>query len=263
MATGDELIDGSHVDDVYALATPEQVDLQYDVAGVGSRFIGAIIDAIIVSVISFALILLIVASSALLDKLGLTWIAEPYVGFMSFLIVVNFVFFWGYFILLEIAWNGQTVGKRAAGLRVITTDGRPVGVYQVFIRNLLRPVDFLPISYMAGVVSILLTARSQRLGDLAAGTIVVKERPARKPTVLQPGQGSSLPPQAVSRLGAEPVRLAREFVLRAESLELEHRARLAARLARWLRPKLGPDGAELTEGLSDEALIAQVAAIDR
>jgi uncharacterized RDD family membrane protein YckC len=251
------------LNDLYALETPEQVDLRYEVAGAGSRFIAAIIDFTIVSLISFAFFLVIVASNALLSKLGATWLAEPYVGFVSFLVVASFLFFWGYFILLELAWNGQTVGKRIAGLRVITADGRPVGVYQVFIRNLLRPVDFLPVSYMAGVASILLTARCQRLGDLAAGTIVVKERPARLPTTLQPSTGAILPPQAVASFGPEQVRLARDFMLRADSLEADQRARLAARLAGWLRPRLGAGVASLSDDLSDEALIAQVASINR
>jgi hypothetical protein len=149
-----------------------------------------------------------------------------------------------YFVLLEWLWNGQTIGKRRAGLRVIGPDGEPARFTAVLIRNLLRPVDFLPGWYALGVVMIFLTPRSQRLGDLAAGTYVVR---APKPRLdwlslrtLEPSLRSPVPGpvprdgQSV-RISGESQRLVREFVARERTLASADRAKLAASIAGPLR----------------------------
>ena len=109
-----------------------------------------------------------------------------------------FVVFLGYYPLFEGFWNGRTPGKRAQGLRVVLTDGQPVTVGPVLVRNLVRIVDFLPAYYMIGAITMILSRRSQRLGDLAAGTIVVRERalPAPRPLALR------LDPGLAARLAA-------------------------------------------------------------
>ena len=98
-----------------------------------------------------------------------------YIG-IAIAVLLIFVLLWGYFIFFELTWNGQTPGKRAAGVRVLTSRGEPVTLVHTLVRNVLRIVDALPSFYMVGVISILVTRRSQRLGDLAAGTVVVRER---------------------------------------------------------------------------------------
>jgi hypothetical protein len=90
--------------------------------------------------------------------------------------LVSFIFLWGYYIFFEMAWNGQSPGKRMAKLRVICVDGRPVTLPESLVRNLVRLVDFLPGFYGVGVVTMFIQPQSRRLGDLAAGTLVVHER---------------------------------------------------------------------------------------
>ena len=89
--------------------------------------------------------------------------------------LIAFIFLWGYYIFFELAWNGQTPGKRWTKLRVLRTDGTPIGPTEVIIRNLLRLIDFLPFWYGIGIVSMFIQKESRRLGDLAAGTLVVLE----------------------------------------------------------------------------------------
>src|SRR6202453_4051205 len=96
--------------------------------------------------------------------------------FEAAIIFINFCLIWGYFALFEAYWHGQTPGKRAMKLRVIKDSGRQITLFEALARNLLRVVDYLPSLYLVGVITMLCNKRNQRLGDLAAGTIVVHER---------------------------------------------------------------------------------------
>jgi uncharacterized RDD family membrane protein YckC len=170
-------------------------------------------------------------------------LATQLAGVTGFTILLSWV---AYFVLLEWLWNGQTPGKRRSGLRVIGADGEPARFTAVLIRNLLRPVDFLPAWYALGAVSIFLSSRSQRLGDLAGGTYVVR---APKPQLdwlslrtLDPAlswtpgpQQAPIPASASVRLSGESQRLVREFVARERALAPADRSRLAAAIAGPLR----------------------------
>ena len=146
--------------------TPDHVVLRYDLAGAGNRGFAAVVDFLIASVIAFTAL-------AILSWAGAFDQASFFVlGGLT--LIVTLVLIWAYFILLEWLWNGQTIGKRAYRLRVINEDGSPAQFTAVLIRNLLRPVDFLPALYGLGVLVIVLSPKSQRLGDLAAGTYVVR-----------------------------------------------------------------------------------------
>ena len=94
---------------------------------------------------------------------------------LALIVLIYFALFWGYFMLFETLWSGQTPGKRAGRLRVIRRDGQPVGAGEVLIRNLVRIVDFLPGFYGIGLVVMFIDKEARRLGDMAAGTIVVRE----------------------------------------------------------------------------------------
>jgi uncharacterized RDD family membrane protein YckC len=115
---------------------------------------------------------------------GITAIADALTGdgdaafyvVLAFIVLVVFFVFWGYFVLFETVWNGQTPGKRWTGLRVIQEGGYPIGFSHAAIRNIVRLVDFLPVYYVVGATVMLIDKRSRRLGDLLAGTIVVRER---------------------------------------------------------------------------------------
>jgi uncharacterized RDD family membrane protein YckC len=217
--------------------TPDHVVLRYTLAGVGNRGFAAVVD--------FLVALLITAGLAI----GYGQIGAPGEAAIGGVIrLLLFVLGWSYFILLEWLWNGQTIGKRAYGLRVINEDGSPAGFVAVFVRNLVRFVDFLPTFYGLGLLSIVFTSRSQRLGDLAAGTFVVR---APKPqldwlslrTVTR--QGAPVATAGVRGLSGEAQRIVREFVAREGTLSLHDRARLATEIASRIRPHVsGIDAAD-------------------
>ncbi len=219
--------------------TADHVVLRYDLAGAGTRGSAGLVDAVISIVMVLGLtVLAVIAGSRVPPSL-----ATSFTGVAAFLILVSWV---SYFVLLEWLWNGQTVGKRRAGLRVIGPDGEPARFTAVLIRNLLRPVDFLPMSYALGVTMIFLTPRSQRLGDLAAGTYVVRAPRPRmdwlslrtlEPSVAAPAATSwGKAPAGVSvRISGESQRIVREFVARERTLRPADRARIAAVIARPIR----------------------------
>jgi uncharacterized RDD family membrane protein YckC len=209
--------------------TPDHVVLRYDLAGGGNRGFAAVVDFILAALVFVGALW---SFSLLSDPLPA---ARPFFGV---LVLVTFTIAWSYFVLLEWLWQGQTVGKRLYGLRVIRDDGAPAGFVAVLVRNVIRIVDFLPLFYGLGLLMIIFTSRSQRLGDLAAGTYVVR---APRPqldyfslrTVTPLGDGRSIETRA---LPAEMQRLVREFVAREARLAPKDRARVAKQIADRIRP---------------------------
>jgi uncharacterized RDD family membrane protein YckC len=217
------------LDDRVTIATPEGVELELVLAGVGSRFAAALLDVVIQLGVIFALAVVLVPAG---DS-----------GFVvAVYLIAAFLVIFAYDIVLE-TWNrGRTVGKLAAGLRVVRLGGEPEGFLTAAVRNFLRIVDFLPAFYVVGVISILMTRRNQRIGDLAAGALVVRER---RPAVLPAGM--YLPPTAagvavrewdVSAVTAEDVATLRRFLDRRHTLTPGARAHLATDLAARVRPKV-------------------------
>jgi uncharacterized RDD family membrane protein YckC len=230
--------------------TPDHVVLRYDLAGAGNRGFAAVLDFLLASLIAFT-------ANVILSSAGV--FGEATFNVVAGLtLIVTLVLIWAYFILLEWLWNGQTIGKRAYRLRVINEDGSPAQFTAVLIRNLLRLVDFLPALYGVGVLAIVLSSKSQRLGDLAAGTYVVRApRPQvdwfslRTLTPLGPGQTAE-----TRRMPGEAQRLVREFVARESQLAPKERARVAAVIAAKLRPYAVDD---LGQQLDDIELIHAIA----
>jgi len=168
----------------YTIDTPENVSFGYEIAGIGSRFLGSLVDSLIIGLALFFLnIVLMVlldvvdtqsmAAVMLGDEASITWAGGL---IMAIYTLLNFILIWGYYVLFELTWNGQTPGKRWAGIRVVRVNGNPVGFLDVVIRNLVRIVDFLPVVYGLGLTVMFFNQQARRLGDYAAGTIVVKER---------------------------------------------------------------------------------------
>lgn len=254
--------------DAYDLRTPEQVDLEYEVAGLGSRFIALLIDSLIQTVVMIAVFVAFALGAALLGAttrrlFGGDTTLVAVLG-VALAVLLVFVVTWGYFVVFELAWNGQTPGKRAAGIRVLTARGEPITLVHAFVRNLVRIVDYLPTSYMVGAAVILATRRAQRLGDLAAGTIVVKERragPPRTLPALPPEQ--ALPPQQAALFTRDDVALARDFLLRRQELPPDRRGALAREIADRFRARLGETGEPAASTDADEWLLARVAAVRR
>jgi uncharacterized RDD family membrane protein YckC len=143
----------------------------YEVVGIGSRFMAALVDTAIILILQIVvnLTMVLLLGNLLGLDLGSAWITAVF-GLISFALL------WGYYIFFEMLWNGQTPGKRLVGLRVLRSDGTPITLTESIIRNLVRFVDFLPLFYGLGVVVMFVNAQSRRLGDLAAGTLVVRDR---------------------------------------------------------------------------------------
>lgn len=154
--------------------TPENVQFAYEIAGIGSRFLAALVDTILILLLQLLVFMPLLALLGPLDAVGEVG-TNVVLGTAVF---ISFVLLWGYYIFFEALWNGQTPGKRWVGLRVLQLSGLPLTFSEVVIRNLVRIVDFLPVAYGVGIIAMFFQAQSRRLGDLAAGTLVVFERTA-------------------------------------------------------------------------------------
>jgi hypothetical protein len=167
----------------------------------------------------------------------------------------------GYNIAFEVLANGRTPGKRGSGLRVVLDDGRPETFAPSAVRNLIWLIDGPGTAYAVGTISILATKRNQRLGDLAAGTLVVRERieAGRSGAGARRPAGATAPPGAwdVGAIGPEEHAAVRSFLERRGELDPQARNALAQQLADGLRPRV--PGAD--ESLSPEAFLEQLAAV--
>lgn len=223
--------------------TPENIEVSYEIAGIGSRFLAALIDHAIQLGIILGLGLAGVSiSTAFASVPILQWSAPLWVFAVIGLVI--FAVFFGYFSAFELLWAGKTPGKKAVGLRVVRDGGYPIDPYASIVRNLVRIADFIPPIYGAGLVSIFFSAEYKRLGDWAAGTIVIKERP---PAHLGGHQGPPSPMvmhflpmiKNVDLITREEFDSIRRFVERRNELEIPVQAHIAMRLAIPLMRKLG------------------------
>ena len=213
------------MNDNLSIETPEQIEINYSVAGIGSRFYAALIDiALLLPIFLVGSYVYVRAALDLDERLG-NWLA-------AIAGIASFVLQWGYYMIFEIATNGQSPGKRALGLRVIKAQGYPISFSDSAIRNIVRIVDMLPFAYGIGILTMLLNRNWQRLGDLAAGTLVVKEgakvspNPAKTPAIRKSAfiYGAWIQPEQVT--DSELVAI-REYISRRESLPRSRRLQLA------------------------------------
>ena len=226
-------------------------------AGIGSRFYAALIDTLLLFLIAFVgYYVNRNFISELGDRLG-NWL-----GALGGILV--FALFWGYYMVFEVTTNGQSPGKRALGLRVIKDGGYPIGFADSAIRNLVRVVDFLPFFYGAGLLAMLLNSNWKRLGDLAAGTLVVKtartdlkltsvNAKAAAPTLNVSPQtfdyAAWIRPELVteSELGT-----IREYLVRRGALPKSRRSALARTIATPIIEKMGGSGSVSYEQFLEE-----------
>jgi uncharacterized RDD family membrane protein YckC len=183
------------LDTTTEIETPEHVRFRYPIAGPAKRALAYLVDLLV-----RAVIVLVVG---LLAALG-GFAAGDAIGQASLgvVLVVLFVVEWVYYVLCETLWSGRTVGKRALSLRVVTEGGHPLSFVDILLRNLLRAADFLPAAYAVGLVVMARDPRFRRLGDLAAGTLVVSES---RTTVAKAWRLA--PPPTPAELRALPQRL--------------------------------------------------------
>lgn len=214
------------------MATPERVSFRLETAGLGSRFTAQLIDSLALTAILAALGF---ASLGLGVVLG-----NPGPAVLAF-VVLGFLVFWAYWIVPEALWAGKSLGKLALQLRVVDVRGGPVTVGQAIVRNLFRIVDVLPLYYAAGAIAIFVSARNQRLGDMVAGTIVVRDRAAVRLADLrtQPAAAAADAPRTSPgpRHRLEPAlrRFVVAYAQRRQFLAPAHREALARQVEPALR----------------------------
>ena len=252
------------------IETPEQVSLQFSVAGIGSRFVAILLDKLIL--LAFCIVLFLVgliflsAMPGTMEKMNTAskW-------FIALVIFIIFLIGWGYFGLFEAYWQGQTPGKRAMKIRVIQDSGRQITLFESLARNLVRYIDYLPAGYLVGLITMVCNQRSKRLGDFVAGTLVVHERTDEQPMLAQTGATllprsvneawqpepwqqaipAMFPADAVAKLSAQDLVVIETFFGRALDLSIGMRLTMAERVARQMTAKMG---VELPPGNPERAL---------
>lgn len=236
--------------------TPENVLLEAEIAGFATRCMAAIIDYLILLVV----------------LLGVTWVFIQSISDMEalfalgFYVILQFLIITFYHLFFEFLWNGQTPGKRALKIRVVQADGMPLTTAGGVIRNLVRLFDFFPIGYGIGLIVLFATRNTQRLGDLAAGTVVVRERGKLKLSALQDDQQvlyrfitpqQPIPPNVqIAALTADDRRLAVQFLQRREMLRA--RAETAIGLANDLVFKMTGTKGSFVSPIYAETFLEQV-----
>jgi uncharacterized RDD family membrane protein YckC len=214
--------------------TPERVTFSYETANLGSRFTAQVIDLAILAALQAGFGFIVFVADQIIHQ-GTVLVLVLLLGWL--------VIFGGYFVVSEAVWSGQTLGKRVLRLRALDVRGGPISVSQALIRNIVRIADFLPANYLVGAIAIFVSRRNQRLGDLAAGTVVVRERQAVSLGDLTAGpQGEPAAPPVRWRRRLDPK--LRRFVVayanRRDQLPPAHRAELAKQVEPALRALL-PD----------------------
>ena len=256
------------MNDHLSVETPEQIDLNFQKAGIGSRFYAALIDT--------SLLLLIVfigsyVNARLISELGSVignWFAA--IGG-----IVVFALFWGYYMAFEIITNGQSPGKRLLGLRVMKVGGYPISFADSAIRNLVRVVDFLPFCYCIGLTTMLINGNWQRLGDLAAGTLVVKTSKKKLrltdvfPRKVIPDINIS-PQQFLYVEWIQPdlitdteLSMIREYLARRSALSVPRKIKLAETIGSPIVEKMGGDSSILYDKFLEEVYALKTSEISQ
>jgi uncharacterized RDD family membrane protein YckC len=265
--------------DQLSIYTPELVAIEFPPAGVGSRFVALLLDYLLqaATVVLVSLIIALIVYSSHTSPAPATpppgGAAEKWA--MAIVIAIPFLLEWTYFALFEAFWRGQTPGKRIMKIRVIQQTGRPVTLIESLGRNLVRVIDMLPGFYVVGLISMFVTKRQQRLGDLVAGTLVVHEQgtetpleaiggsrsltagifkpiPAAQPTLRM----SRIPADTLSALTLEDLQALESYLARRLDVPLETREKLAGRLTGMITSKTQ---APVPEGISQETFLEEVA----
>jgi uncharacterized RDD family membrane protein YckC len=224
----------------YLISTPENVDLHLELAGLGNRILASLIDTLLTWAILLLILLSLGLTLGLLEAAGLPEGTKTaiYYGVVAVGILLFLTILFGYYMYFEGTWQGQTPGKKVARIRVIEQSGQSVGWPSVIIRNLIRPVDMGVM--LIGLISMVLDRNERRLGDLAAGTMVIRER--------HPSEGArelkltaTLDDRSfvdIGRMTPVDYDLLISFLGRRELLSHKERPAIAHKLADYFRDKL-------------------------
>lgn len=235
------------MNELASIPTPDHGTLEFELAGLGSRFAAGFVDFLLMILLG----LLVMAGMALLGFLHMDSLDQLVAASSSgsawvygFLLILLFVLWWGYFVFFEYVMRGSSPGKRELGIRVIRDDGFPIGFQEAALRNLLRAADsFPPPAYLLAAVCMHFDSHGRRLGDLAAGTIVVREKFERPPESTTGAVWAARVERGHSRraltlpggiLTSAQVELIEQFLLRRDQLQPERRDALAWQLAQPL-----------------------------
>ncbi len=239
------------------IETPERVPLAFALASIGNRFLACAVDHLL-QILAFLLAAWVFFAIAQISSVGGFFEAAPRWVYALF-ILVGFVISTFYFVFFEWVMNGQTPGKRLLKLRVIREDGRPITVWEAAARNLLRIFDMFPMAvvfpfYSIGLIAVFVSPRDQRIGDLFAGTVVIRERESEAPKFEQVFTASATLDSAYRRLGQpaafkadlsvlteKEIQVVEAFLRRREDLTEFPRQWMAWRVAMPIMYKLKPD----------------------
>ena len=248
------------LEQVVDVETPELVVLSYTIAGLGSRLYAALIDLLICV---FLFMAVAVATAILLprDRIEAALRRDSSQALAAaVLIIAQFSIIWGYYLLFEALRDGQTPGKRMRHLRVVRDGGFSVGFAASAVRNLMRIVDLQPLfTYLVGVGSIAFSKSGKRLGDIVAGTLVVRESFVRQPLTAEPAAPATPTASAVlsAQLNETEFQLLDRWAARRNSLDADRRRQLTEQVARRLAHVLADDGT------SDAARLSRLHAAER
>lgn len=243
----------------YLISTPENVDLHLELAGLGNRIMAGLVDRSLIGAVSLFVIAICVGAAIGVDNSPMATDTKTVVYYylvgigLLFLFIINF----GYFIFFEGMWKGQTPGKRVAQIRVIEANGQPVGWSSVFIRNLLRFVDEMPGIYL-GVLAMLVDKNERRFGDLAAGTLVIRERlqSLSTSTLSIVSDTNAEIPMDTGQISPDEYSLLVSFLKRRDTLSGEQRRIIASDMAHHFRSKLDMNDSDSPELFIEKLYIA-------
>jgi uncharacterized RDD family membrane protein YckC len=219
------------------IETPEQVALDFHIAGIGSRFMAFTIDSLY-QALAFALVMLglsFISPSIerFFGRIGENWA-------IAIVIIFFFLLYWGYFAFFEAILKGQTPGKRSVGIRVVKDSGRAINTFEAISRNLMRAIDQLPGMYVFGLISMAISKENRRIGDYVAGTLVVHEKAAIEIDAdLQDLSHTGAITVATDGLTAADLELIETFLHRRLSLDAGVRTQMATRIVGHVRSRVG------------------------
>ncbi len=238
--------------------TPESIEFSYELAGIGSRFLAVAIDLLLQIGLLIALVwgLTLMAPHFSAPKrapgsVEMKFVQNVVAGIFIFVI---FMIFFGYFVVFEALWNGQTLGKRALGLRVVRDGGYPIDFTAALVRNLIRVGEMMFGFYAIAAIAALFSPENKRLGDMAAGTIVVREAKMQSPASMLREIREEPVYAATAYASGEERALVKRFLERRDSLDPLRRSEIAHQIAQRIRPRVPAE----MQRLDDEALLERL-----
>jgi len=245
------------MDRTLRVRTPESIAFSYELAGLGSRFLALSIDLTIQILLAIGIFLGLAYAAfnagplarhaSVVDKTAQS------LGYAIISFIISVIFF-GYFIIFEAYWNGQTPGKKMLALRVVRDGGYPADFASAAVRNLIRVGEFFFCFYLVSAIAALLSPENKRLGDMAAGTIVVRD--ARSAALAKIAKEYDAQAPRFAMLDPDEYALIDRFVARRDGMAPGNRAVMAARIAQRVRPRVSRD----LQQLSDEELLSRLSA---